>query len=146
MKLFQNKRAAPQPESPHYEELAAEYRNYRRRTAQALERAEQEATQKVVLEFLPLYDDLARALHQPCQDAAYFRGVELMMQKLLSILAAMKVQPMDSLHRCFNPDYHEAVEHVEDPQYREEEIIEVLQTGFTMDEDVIRHAKVIVAN
>ena len=85
-------------------------------------------------------------MQQPCQDAAYFRGVELMMQKLLSILAAMKVQPMDSLHRCFNPDYHEAVEHVEDPQYREEEIIEVLQTGFTMDEDVIRHAKVIVAN
>ena len=54
MKLFQNKRAAPQPESPHYEELAAEYRNYRRRTAQALERAEQEATRKVILEFLPL--------------------------------------------------------------------------------------------
>ena len=67
------------------------------------------------------------------------RGVELMMQKLLSILAAMKVQPMDSLHRCFS-DYHEAVEHVEDPQYREE-IIEVLQTGFTMDEDVIRHQR-----
>ncbi len=103
MKLFQNKRAAPQPESPHYEELAAEYRNYRRRTAQALERAEQEATRKVILEFLPLYDDLARALRQPCQDAAYFRGVELMMQKLLSILAAMKVQPMDSLHRSPTP-------------------------------------------
>ena len=146
MKLFQNKRAAPQPESPHYEELAAEYRNYRRRTAQALERSEQDATRKAVLEFLPLYDDLERALRQPCQDAAYFRGVELMMQKLLSILAAMKVQPMDSLHRCFNPDYHEAVEHVDDPSFREEEIIEVLQTGFIMDEEVIRHAKVIVAN
>ena len=68
------------------------------------------------------------------------------MQKLLSILAAMKVQPMDALQRCFNPDYLEAVEHVEEPQYREEEIFEALQTGFTMDEDVIRHAKVIVAN
>ena len=146
MKLFQNKRAAPQPESPHYEELAAEYRNYRRRTAQALERAEQEATRKVILEFLPLYDDLARALHQPCQDAAYFRGVELMMQKLLSILAAMKVQPMDSLHRCFNPAYHEAVEHITDPQYREDEIVEVVRTGFTMDEEIIRHARVVVAN
>ena len=49
MKLFQNKRAAPQTESPHYEELAAEYRNYRRRTAQALERAEQEPTRKGLL-------------------------------------------------------------------------------------------------
>lgn len=146
MKLFQKKRPGPQPEHPHYEELAAEYRNYRRRTTQALERSEQEATRKAVLNFLPLYDDLERALRQPCQDAAYFRGVELMMQKLLSILASMNVRPMDSLHRCFNPDYHEAVEHVTDAQYREEEIIEVLQTGFTMDEEVIRHAKVIVAN
>lgn len=146
MKLFQKKRPAPQLEHPHYEELAAEYRNYRRRTAQELERSKQDATRAAVLEFLPLYDDLERALRQPCQDAAYFRGVELMMQKLLSILAAMKVQPMDSLHRCFNPDYHEAVEHVTDPKLREDEIIEVLQTGFTMDEEVIRHAKVIVAN
>ena len=144
MKLFQKKQ--PAPVHPHYEELEAEYRNYRRRTAQELERSESAAARRTVQAFLPLYDDLERALHQPCQDAAYFRGVELMMQKLLSILAAIKVQPMDSLHRCFNSDYHEAVEHITDPQYREEEIVEVLQTGFTMDEDVIRHAKVIVAN
>ena len=144
MSLFTKK----QPPAPdlRLEALEAEYKNYRRRTQDARETAYQDAQRKTVLAFLPLYDDLERALHQPCQDAAYFRGVELMMQKLLSILAAMKVQPMDSLHRCFNPDYHEAVEHITDPQYREEEIVEVLQTGFTMDEDVIRHAKVIVAN
>ena len=53
---------------------------------------------------------------------------------------------MDSLGKCFNPDYHEAVEHVEDPAKRQDEIVQVIQTGFTMDEMVIRHAKVIVAN
>lgn len=146
MSLFQKKTPAPQAVQAHCEALEAEYRNYRRRSEQTLANAEQSATRKTVLAFLPLYDDLERALRQPCQDAAYFRGVELMMQKLLSILAGMKVQPMDSLHRCFNPDYHEAVEHVVDAQYREEEIIEVLQTGFTMDEEVVRHARVVVAN
>ena len=53
---------------------------------------------------------------------------------------------IDSLGKCFNPDYHEAVEHVEDPAKRQDEIVQVIQTGFTMDEAVIRHAKVIVAN
>lgn len=146
MSLFQKKPPAPQAIQAQCEALEAEYRNYRRRSEQTLAAAEQRATRRAVLEFLPLYDDLERALRQPCQDAAYFRGVELMMQKLLSILAGMKVQPMDSLHRCFNPDYHEAVEHVVDAQYREEEIIEVLQTGFLMDEEVVRHARVVVAN
>lgn len=53
---------------------------------------------------------------------------------------------MNSLGKCFNPDYHEAVEHIEDETRREEEVVAVLRTGFTMDEEVIRHAKVIVAN
>lgn len=146
MKLFGKKPSTPPQPDAQYEALDAEYRNYRRRTAQTLAGAQAAAERETVLRFLPLYDDLERALRQPCQDAAYFRGVELIMQKLLAILAEMKVQPMNSLHRCFNPDYHDAVAHIEDAQYREEEIVEVLQTGFTMDEDVIRHAKVTVAN
>ena len=77
---------------------------------------------------------------------AYYHGVELLMQKLLARLDGLGVVPMDSLGKCFNPDYHEAVEHVEDPARRQDEIVQVIQTGFTMDEMVIRHAKVIVAN
>ena len=79
-------------------------------------------------------------------DAAYRKGIELMMQNLLSILAGLKVQPMQSLGKCFNPDYHEAVSHVTDETAAEERIVQVVQTGFTMDEEVLRHAKVVVAN
>ena len=68
------------------------------------------------------------------------------MQKLLCVLASMKVQPMQSLGKCFSPAYHEAVSHVSDETAGEERIVEVVQTGFTMDEEVIRHAKVVVAN
>ena len=146
MKLFQKKvPAEPQPDLG-YTALEYEYLNYRRRTAETLEKSEAQAVRKTVLAFLPVYDDLSLALAQPCQDEAYHRGIELMMQKLLSILASMKVQPMDSLGKCFNPAYHEAVEHITDPARREDEIVQVVRVGFTMDEEVIRHAKVVVAN
>ena len=144
MGLF-TKKSAPAPDL-RFEALEAEYKNYRRRTQQAGEQAAADAQRKTVLAFLPLYDDLEWALKAPCQDEQYKKGVELMMQKLLSTLTGMKVQPMQSLGKCFNPTYHEAVSHVEDESAGEERIVEVVQTGFTMDEEVLRHAKVIVAN
>ena len=143
MRLLSTKPAAPDA-TP--EALRGEYQNYRRRTAAQLERADADGMKKAVLALLPVYDDLARALDAPCTDEAYYHGVELLMQKLLARLDGLGVVPMDSLGKCCNPYYHEAVEHVEDPAKRQDEIVQVIQTGFTMDEAVIRHAKVIVAN
>ena len=143
MRLFSKKAAAP---DETLEALRGEYQNYRRRTAAQLECAEADGIKKAVLALLPVYDDLARALDAPCTDEAYYHGVELLMQKLLAQLKGLGVVPMDSLGKCFNPDYHEAVGHVEDPEKRQDEIAQVIQTGFTMDEMVIRHAKVVVAN
>ena len=144
MGLF-TKKTPPAPDL-RYEALEREYQNYRRRTEAARQDAAEQAQRKTVLAFLPLYDDLERALKAPCQEAQHKKGVELMMQKLLSVLAGMKVLPMQSLGKCFNPTYHEAVSHVEDKRVGEERIVEVVQTGFTMDEEVLRHAKVVVAN
>ena len=81
-----------------------------------------------------------------CSDPAFYKGVELIYRSLLDTLASLGVRPMDSKGKIFNPTYHEAVEHITDPRYRQEEIVEVLRVGFTMDDEVIRHAKVIVAN
>ena len=70
-----------------------------------------------------------------------------MIQKnLMDTFAALGIRPMDSKGKIFNPTYHEAVDRIQDPQYRQNEIVEVLQVGFTMDEEVLRHARVIVAN
>lgn len=134
MGLF-TKKAASVPDL-RLEALEAEFKNYRRRTADSSERAANDARRKAVLAFLPVYDDLERALLAPCQDAAYRKGIELMMQNLLSILAEFRVLPMQSLGKCFNPTYHEAVSHVEDKTVGEERIVQVVQTGFTMDEEV----------
>ena len=128
------------------EALNAEYQNYRRRTALELEKAGGQAARKTAAAFLPVYDDLQRALSSQCSDPAFYKGVEMILKNLLEAMAAVGIKPMNSKGRIFNPTYHEAVEQICDPAYRAEEIVEVLQVGFTMDDEVIRHARVIVAN
>lgn len=132
--------------SERLDALTAEYQNYRRRTALELEEADGKAARRTAAAFLPIYDDLQRALASQCGDPAFYRGVEMILQELLDTFSALGVKPMDSKGKIFNPTYHEAVDHIQDPQYRQEEIVEVIRVGFTMDDEVIRHARVIVAN
>ena len=143
MGLFSKRQELP---DERLEALHAEYQNYRRRTAIELEKAGDQAARKTAAAFLPVYDDLQRALDSACSDPAFYKGVELTMKNLLNIMSSVGIKPMNSKGRIFNPTYHEAVEHICNPQYRAEEIVEVLQVGFTMDDEVIRHAKVVVAN
>lgn len=141
--FFQKREEAP---DQRWEQLNSEYQNYRRRTALELEERSGRAARKTAAAFLPIYDDLQRALEASCSDPAFYKGVELIQRELMSVFASLKIKPMESKGKIFNPTYHEAVEHITDPQYRKEEIVEVLQVGFTMDEEVIRHARVVVAN
>ena len=131
---------------PRYDALQSEYQNYRRRTAQELETVGSAAARQTVRPFLSLYDDLSRALDASCTDEAYYKGIELIYKNLLATFASLKITPMDSKGKIFNPTYHEAVGQIADPKYRSDEIAEVVQVGFLMDDEVIRHAKVIVAN
>ncbi len=143
MALFGKKQP---PSNDRWEALNAEYQNYRRRTALELVSVGIQSAQKTAAAFLGLYDDLHRALESPCTDEAFYRGICLIERNLMDTFTALGIRPMNSKGKIFNPDYHEAVEHLDDPQYRAGEIVEVLQVGFTMEEEVIRHAKVVVAN
>ena len=129
-----------------WEQLNEEYQNYRRRTARELEQADSRAARQTAAAFLSLYDDLQRALESSCTDEAYYKGIALIQKNLMATFASLKIVPMDSKGKIFNPDYHEAVGHITDDTLRKEEITEVVQVGFLMDEEVLRHAKVIVAN
>ena len=145
MGLFSKKQPAPAADD-RWDALNAEFQNYRRRTALELEQAGDKSARQTVAAFLSLYDDLQRALASPCSDPAFYKGVELIQKSLMDTFSSLGVKPMDSKGKIFNPTYHEAVEHNLDPAYRQEEIVEVLRVGFTMDDEVIRHARVIVAN
>ena len=129
-----------------YLRLAAEYDNYRRRTAKEKESIWSEAKADAAVAFLPVYDNLERALKQDTADEAYKKGVEMTMQGFESILEALNVKAFGAAGEPFNPAFHNAVMHVDDEALGENIIAEVFQTGFQMGEKVIRHAMVKVAN
>ena len=129
-----------------YLRLAAEYDNYRKRTAREKDAAWSEAKAQTVAAFLPVYDNLERALKQPTADEAYRKGVEMTMKGLQDALAGLGVEVIPALGETFDPNRHNAVMHADDPEAGENTIVEVFQQGFLCGEKVIRFAMVKVAN
>ena len=129
-----------------YLRLAAEYDNYRKRTQKEKADAYQNAKSDAVLAFLPVYDNLERALKQETADEAYKKGVEMTMNGLKDVLSKLGVEEIPALGETFDPNVHNAVMHVEDESAGENTVVEVFQAGFRSGEKVIRFAMVKVAN
>ncbi len=129
-----------------YLRLAAEYDNYRKRTAKEKESAWTNAKAQTVAAFLPVYDNLERALKQQTTDEAYAKGVEMTMKGLQDALSGLGVELIPALGETFDPNRHNAVMHVEDDTAEENTVVEVFQQGFTCGDKVIRFAMVKVAN
>ena len=129
-----------------YLRLAAEYDNYRKRTAKEKESAWSEAKAQTVAAFLPVYDNLERALKQTCADEAYKKGVEMTMKGFQDALAGLGVELIPALDETFDPNRHNAVMHCDDPEAGENTIVEVFQQGFACGDKVIRFSMVRVAN
>ena len=126
--------------------LAAEYDNYRKRTAKEKESAWTNAKAQTVAAFLPVYDNLERALKQQTTDEAYAKGVEMTMKGLQDALSSLGVELIPALGETFDPNRHNAVMHVEDDAAEENTVVEVFQQGFVCGDKVIRFAMVKVAN
>ena len=129
-----------------YLRLAAEYDNYRKRTAKEKENAWTEAKAQTVAAFLPVYDNLERALKQETADEAYKKGVEMTMKGLQDALTSLGVEVIPALGEIFDPNRHNAVMHADDPEAGENTIVEVFQQGFLCGDKVIRFSMVKVAN
>ena len=129
-----------------YLRLAAEYDNYRRRTAKEKESIWSEAKADAAVAFLPVYDNLERALKQDTADEAYKKGVEMTMNQLKSVLEKLGITEIEAQGKPFDPTLHNAVMHVEDESLGENTVAEVFQAGFKLGDKVIRFAMVKVAN
>ena len=146
--------AAPQPEAQEpqaapddrFLRLAAEYDNYRKRTAKEKEALWAQAKADTAVAFLPVYDNLERALKQETADEAYKKGVEMTMMGLKEILTKLGIEEIPALGETFDPALHHAVMHVEDDTVGENTIVDVFQAGFRLGGKVIRFAMVKVAN
>ena len=126
--------------------ICAEYDNFRRRSQKEKESLYGDIRSDVVQKFLPVYDNLERALKQGTEDEAYRKGVELIMSQFEQTLEKLGVTPIESLGQTFDPALHNAVMHVDDEEKGENEIVEVFQQGFLLGDKVIRFAMVKVAN
>ena len=129
-----------------YLRLAAEYDNYRKRTAKEKESAWTDAKVDTVKALLPVYDNLERAIKQETADAAYQKGVEMTMNQLTDELGKLGITEIPALGQPFDPNLHNAVMHVDDENLGENTIAQVFQAGFQCGEKVVRFAMVQVAN
>ncbi len=133
-------------EKDRYLRLAAEYDNYRKRSAKERAALYDEVRSDTILQLLPVYDNLERALKQETSDAAFYEGVKLTMNQMESILSKMGVVRIPALGETFDPTRHNAIMHVEDESVGEKQIVEEFQAGFTLGDKVIRYSMVKVAN
>ena len=126
--------------------ICAEYDNFRKRSQKEKDALYGDIKANTVTQFLPVYDNLERALKQNTEDEAYKKGVEMIMTQFCTTLEKMGVTEIQCLGEKFDPTMHNAVMHVDDEEKGENEIVEVFQKGFKLGDKVIRFAMVKVAN
>ena len=129
-----------------YLRICAEYDNFRKRSQKEKDSLYGDVKAETLKKFLPVYDNLVRALAQSTEDEAYRRGVEMIMNQFNVTMEKLGVTEIECLGKKFDPAFHNAVMHVEDEEKGENEIVEVFQKGFMMGDKVIRFAMVKVAN
>ena len=129
-----------------YLRLMAEYDNFRKRSAKERENIYTDVRVDTVSKFLPVYDNLQRALATATADEAYKKGVEMTFNQLCEVFRKLGVEEIEAVGKTFDPNYHNAVMHVDDDEKGESEIVEEFQKGFKVGEKVIRFSMVKVAN
>jgi len=130
-----------------YLRICAEYDNFRKRSQKEKESLYGEAVADTVKGLLPIIDNLQYASHYGNADPESFaEGVRLILDKLPENLEKLRIKAIGAPGDPFDPEMHNAVMHIEDEAYGENEIVEVLQSGYLYEDRVIRYAMVKVAN
>jgi molecular chaperone GrpE len=126
---------------------AAEFDNYRKRIDRERREQAEGAASDLLVDILPVVDDLERALQIPASGdtEAYRKGVELIHRQLLEVLRRRGVKPMDVVGVPFDPRFHQAVSQESSKKHREGEIIEELRRGYLLGDRLLRPAMVKVA-
>nr|WP_326184870.1 nucleotide exchange factor GrpE [uncultured Oscillibacter sp.] len=127
--------------------LSAEYDNYRKRTTKEKDGIYQDAKADTIREFLAVYDNLERAVAAGGdEDSPHKKGLEMILHQYQEILKKLGVTEIEAQGAPFDPEKMEAVMHIDDEGFGENEVARVFQAGFELNGKVIRHAIVQVAN
>ena len=127
--------------------LTAEYDNYRKRTTKEKDNIYQDAKGDTIKAFLAVYDNLERAAAaEGGEHSPHKKGLEMIFHQYQDILKKLDVTEIEAKGQPFDPERMEAVMHIEDENFGENEVTQVFQAGFMLGDKVIRHAFVQVAN
>ena len=135
-------------EQDKYMRLYAEYDNFRRRSAKEREGIYADAYSDALSQILPIIDNLERAVQYSAEDpdSPMAKGIDLTIKSCVEALNKMGVYEIEALGKTFDPNFHNAVMHVDDDAYGENEIVEVFMKGYIKGDKVIRFSMVKVAN
>ena len=132
-----------------YQRLMAEFENARKRNAKEQSRMYDIGAKEVLAKLLPVVDNFERgldALSEEEKEGAFAQGIEKIYQQLITVFDEIGVKAMDAAGKEFNPDFHNAVMHVEDEELGENLVVEEFQKGYMYKDSVLRHSMVKVAN
>ena len=127
----------------------AEFDNYRKRTEKEKSQRYEVGAKDVVEKILPVVDNFERGLAAVPEDEKenpFIDGMEKIYKQLMTTLEGIGVKPIEAVGQEFNPDFHNAVMHVEDEEVGENIVVEELQKGYLYRDGVVRHSMVKVAN
>lgn len=127
----------------------AEFDNFRKRTDREKSQMYEIGAKDIIEKILPVVDDFERGLHavkEEEKENPFVQGMEMVYKKLMTTLEGVGVKPIEAVGTEFNPDFHNAVMHVEDEELGENVIAEEFQKGYTYRDSVVRHSMVKVAN
>ncbi len=126
--------------------ISAEYDNYRKRTQKEKEGIYSDSVVEVVKELLPAIDNLEASLKVEAADLETIRkGVSMTLNQFSDAFKKLKISEIDT-EIPFDPNFHDAVMHVEDPAYQEKQIVQVFLKGYQREDKIIRYSVVQVAN
>jgi molecular chaperone GrpE len=132
-----------------YRRLAAEFDNFRKRTIREKDEMHKNSTANLIEAFLPVIDSMEMAktnADENVDKAALKKGIELVYRQFREVLDKIDIDEIECQGEEFNPELHNAIMHISDDAFGENEIIEVLQKGYIYKDKVIRHSLVKVAN
>jgi molecular chaperone GrpE len=128
---------------------AAEFDNYKRRIESETTNILKYATESLMEDLLPVLDDFERSLKhrkESKDNDALVKGIELIYQKLVKVLEGRGVKPFDTVGKEFSVEYHDALMQIPRSDVPHHTILEEVEKGYTLNDKVIRHAKVVVSS
>ena len=126
--------------------LMAEFENYKKRSSKERESLYNTLLGDIISSFLPIIDNLEKAVDAKTEDEGYKQGVELVLKQFMDTFKSLGIEEIKTVGETFDPEVHEAVSSIQDETKGEKEIVQEFRKGYKIGTRIIRHAMVSVAN